>query len=518
MTKKHRTVSNLGPSRIYWRNQGSELRAYADLRHLGAGRVALIPPGEKRATNDPAVAEELLRLRVNELVRRRRDRVLLGIEPDADLTEYAIYHLGVMQDLDEYSPAWLTVTEAHLARAVAFFTRYQYATQENREPEPRSRNLAAIGVRDTSAYVRWLKCLPNGRGSMLGNQAVRHHLSALSKLFKRAISEGKLPMGQNPIAAMIDKPKIPPSRTQLLEVPELALLIESARTLPTRCGAGARRPLECAYPLIATLALTGIRDGEARRLKIQDLDFEAKCIEVRGTKTRGSVRTVPMHPQLEDILKTHVNKLGRKSGLVFPGRKGGVIGQWTGTLDMVASRLGYGRREIRTRRFRVSYATHRSTCDSVDVNTVRLELGHGSLAMMERVYTRAQRRSSRMGTEMAFRTEMLGPEHREILVKLRGGWTPGNGGQEQRLQLVGEFLTAVQGMSAPQIEAVTGVPAATLNRLRAGQYSVREINQLRMRAYLTHCCEKVGVTEALDYTAGSAAAHPWSAATPVCRM
>ncbi|MFL5384872.1 MAG: tyrosine-type recombinase/integrase [Longimicrobiaceae bacterium] len=447
------------------------------------------------------MAEELLRQRVNELVRRRRDRVLLGIEPDADLTEYAIYHLRVIQDLDEYSHAWLTVTEAHLARAVEFFTRYQYATQENREPEPRSRNLAAIGVRDTSAYVRWLKCLPNGRGSTLGSQAVRHHLSALSKLFKRAISEGKLPMGQNPVAAMLDKPKIPPSTTQLLEVPELALLIESARTLPMRCGAGARKPLECAYPLIATLALTGIRDGEARRLKIQDLDFEARCIEVRGTKTRGSVRTVPMHPQLEDILKTHVNKLGRTSGPVFPGRKGGVIGQWTGTLDMVASRSGHARGEIRTRRFRVSYATHRSTCDGVDANTVRLELGHGSLAMMERVYTRAQRRSSRMGIEMAFRTECLGSEHHGILAKLRGGWTPGTEGQDQRIDLVHRFLTAIHGMSAPQVEAVTGVPDATVNRLRAGQCAVREINQVRMRAYLTHGCEKVGVTEAPDHTA-----------------
>lgn len=33
--------------------------------------------------------------------------------------------------------------------------------------------------------------------------------------------------------------------------------------------------------------------------------------------------------------------------------------------------------------FRVSYATHRPTCDGVDSNTVRLELGHGSFAMME---------------------------------------------------------------------------------------------------------------------------------------
>jgi hypothetical protein len=199
-----------------------------------------------------------------------------------------------------------------------------------------------------------------------------------------------------------------------------------------------------------------------------------------------------MYPQLEEILKTHIHDLGRKAGPLFPGRNGGAFGQWTGTLDMVAARLGYARGEIRTRRFRVSYATHRSTCDGVDANTIRLELGHGSLAMMERVYVRAQRRSSRLGTEMAFRSESLGPEHQEILAKLRGGWTTVTEGHEQRIQLVQRFLTAIQGMSAAQVEAVTGVPDATVNRLRAGQRAVREINQIRMRAYLTHGFERVG--------------------------
>ena len=46
--------------RIRWRNQGGKDRAYADLRSLGGGQPALIPPGEKRATTDPEIAEKLL--------------------------------------------------------------------------------------------------------------------------------------------------------------------------------------------------------------------------------------------------------------------------------------------------------------------------------------------------------------------------------------------------------------------------------------------------------------------------
>jgi hypothetical protein len=44
---------------IRWRNQGGKLRAYAELRSLGGGRRALIPPGETRATTDPETAEIL---------------------------------------------------------------------------------------------------------------------------------------------------------------------------------------------------------------------------------------------------------------------------------------------------------------------------------------------------------------------------------------------------------------------------------------------------------------------------
>ncbi len=58
---------------------------------------------------------------------------------------------------------------------------------------------------------------------------------------------------------------------------------------------------------------------------------------------------------------------------------------------------------IRTRRFRTSYALHRYTCDDVDANPVRLEMGHSDLQMMARVYAKAQRRSERMGIEFSYR-------------------------------------------------------------------------------------------------------------------
>lgn len=331
-------------TRIYWRNQGGVQRAYADLRDLGGGQFALIAKGEKRATTDPVIAEELLRQRLNVLTDQRRNRVLLGIDPEADLEAYVVRHRQLKAESGEYSEKWLALSKKYLDRAVAFFTKHQHASDAEPDPEPRPRNLASISAQDVHAYTRWLKDQPNGRGGTHGKQTIRHHLHALSNVFKRAISEGKLPMGQNPVAAMMDKPTVPLSTTQLLEVDELTLLLESARTLP-RGGAGGRERLLCAYELVATFALTGLRENEARHLDVRDVDFGAACIDVRGTKTRGSIRTIPLHPQLAEILHPYVQRLHRRSGPLFTGRTGGPFGSWTGTLDAIATRGG-----IRTRR------------------------------------------------------------------------------------------------------------------------------------------------------------------------
>lgn len=477
-TIRNATGASARQSRIYWRNQGGKLRAYADLRDLGGGQVALIPKGEKRAATDPAIAEELLRQRLNDLAEKRRSRVLLGIDPDAELASYAIRHLQLKAESGEYSDRWLAISKKHLDRAVAFFTRYQHASDAEPDPEPRPRNLAAISATDVQAYAKWLRDQGNGRGGTQGKQTIR----AVQSLQARD-QRGDRGHGTKSGRGDDGQPTVPLSTTKPFEAEELALLLESARTLP-RGGAGGRERLLCAYELIATFALTGLRENEARHLDIRDVDFGAACIDVRGSKTRGSIRTVPLHPQLADILHPYVQRLRRRSGPLFTGRTGGPFGTWTGTLDAIAARVGYAPGEVRTRRFRVSYATHRSTCDGVDSNTVRLELGHGSFAMMERVYARAQRRSRRMGAEMAFRIEALGPEHAETVAKLRSGWEPSAGQRAQRRELVQRFLEAVKGKSAPQVEALTGIPVPTVKRFRAGQGGAQTANLGKMREYL----------------------------------
>jgi integrase/DNA-binding Xre family transcriptional regulator len=461
-------------SRIRWRDQGGQLRAYADLRDLGGGLRALIPQGETRATTDPEIAEHLLVQMTANLLERRRDKVLLGLDPDADLAEFAEHHLKAKARSGEYLEQWLTISRTYLDRAIAYFTQYQYATRANAKPEPRPRNLATISVVDMRDFVDWLATQPNGRGGVLGRASRRHHLSVLSGLFRRAISEGKLPMGSNPVAALMDKPKAPKSQTPWLEVDELALLLESARTLTDHWNAIGQKGLPTfAYEFLATFILTGAREGEIRRLQVSHLDFDSLSIYIPGTKTDGSERTMPMHPQLAEILLPHVQRLARRDGFVFTTASGAPVGDWRKILDAIATRAGFPKGQIRTRVFRTSYITHRLACIDqgapIDPYQVAREVGHSSLAMIMKVYGRVQRRRVRM-EEFAFRTDVIGPH---LQPRLQALYSPPPAaereGAAEAAELVQRFRTATARMTTGEICTATGIAKATVNRIRAGK-------------------------------------------------
>ena len=90
------------------------------------------------------------------------------------------------------------------------------------------------------------------------------------------------------------------------------------------------------YPLVATLAFTGLRFGEASALQWGDIDEEAGLIRIRRAQWRGRVsttktgkiRSVPLIPELATVLREHRNRLvaeeapGLGEGWVFPSSVG----------------------------------------------------------------------------------------------------------------------------------------------------------------------------------------------------
>src|SRR5690606_15050433 len=212
-----------------------------------------------------------------------------------------------------------------------------------------------------------------------------------------------VPLGHNPVALLMEKPTARRQEARWLEAHEAALLLEAARThRPKRDDVA----MPFAYPLLATFLLTGGRTSEVLGLEVEDLSFDRRTItfrpnEHRRLKTLTSHRTVPMHPQLEGILRQYVfGGQGPISGLLFPATRlpksakerhePKMITDWRKSLDAIAERAGWKEGEIRTKAFRHTYCAARlQTLDSgapVSVYTVAKELGHGGDSMVRRVY------------------------------------------------------------------------------------------------------------------------------------
>lgn len=300
------------------------------------------------------------------------------------------------RDVIQFTDAWLAVTERYLERSFSYL---------GTERDP-----ATITVADIRGLIAWLGTVPTRRRDRvrpddhnarltLSAVSIDHHLGALSNLFRRAISEGYVPPGFNPVAALMEKPKGKATEARWLEIHEAALLLEAARTYQAP-----EEGTPCGHPLIATFLLTGGRETEVYGLELDDVSFERKTITFRPNrwrrlKTQGSHRAVPLWPQLEAILRAYLKGLHRPTGeLLFPSvareksrEPEAMLTDCRKLLDHIAKRAGWKRGEIRTKMFRHTYCAARlQTLDRgapVPLYTVSRELGHASQTMVQRVYS-----------------------------------------------------------------------------------------------------------------------------------
>jgi integrase len=384
-------------------------RWYGDFRDLGGKQEALIPNGEKRATSDQDVAADLATKRVKVLEAKRRGIGLIGIGEVDGLGKYAAYHLQRKQQLGEATDWSLTGVQLALERACEFFGADTLLTK--------------IAVTDVQDWATWLRGKYPGRNGhkVLSDGAVRHHLNALSNLYKRAIGEKKLPLGCNPVAAWDKKPHGRPQEARWLEVHEAALLLEACKTYRVSTGDmdddQDYEAIGDLHALIATHLLTGGRPAEVRGLLRTDVNFDRKTVTFRPNafrrlKTDGSSRTVPLWPQLERILRDYLAGPNAPTGaLLFPSLHRRVRGDATermltdvrGALDRVALVAGWQPGEIRSKMFRHTYCAARlQTLDGgapVSTFTVSRELGHGAETLVKQVY-------GHLGT-MRHRTEVV---------------------------------------------------------------------------------------------------------------
>jgi integrase len=370
-------------NRLYWRNQGGVDRAYGDFRDfadVGGKREALVPAGAMRATSDADIAHKLIADRLGELEERRRHRILLDVPRHGGLADFAQYHLVQKAKNKRVTEEWVAQTQYQLEEAVRFFGPM--------------RELGSVRTRDIQEYANHLRESPSPSGRIRAEGTIKHYLASLSNLYTRAQSEGYVPPGYNPVAALMDKPVARREEARWLEVHEAALLLEAAR----RYSPGADA-LPFMHALIATFLLTGGRKSEVLGLEVGDISFDRKTVTFRPNhwrrlKTRPSRRTVPLWPQLEAILRDHVfGRPGPLGTLLFPSTQKDAERPVTDvrkSLDAIGELAGFDRGEIRTKVFRHTYCAARlQTLDNgapVSQWTVSREMGHGGRSMVERVY------------------------------------------------------------------------------------------------------------------------------------
>jgi len=377
--------------RLYTRRNGRHYADFRDYGEVGGGQEALKPPGATRATTDRGEALRLAEARFYDLEALRREKRGGGIP--SQLKPAAEAFLRDLEGSNEVTPDWKTQMRVHLEAAVHHFG-------------------AAKPLYSISKYgvVRWCDHLAaNGyeRGP-LGPTSVKQYQGTLSKLFKFVAAHRPTPVTENPAVELPRKPKgfqKKESRRKLefLEVQEVALLLFAARetrSLPST------RLYPYLYEFLATVFLSGLRLSEAGGLRVcdvalrSDFDFHGPHINVEVTPNRrvkndSSIRRVPLWPQLEEVLSPLIKErlvFGLDAPL-FPRSADEPhlpVGDVTKSIDNVALLCGYPKDTIRSLLARHTYCTVRlQTVDNeapIAQSTVSKEMGHGSEAMVKRIY------------------------------------------------------------------------------------------------------------------------------------
>jgi integrase len=96
------------------------------------------------------------------------------------------------------------------------------------------------------------------------------------------------------------------ARPYLYSKEDIQRLLSAALELPCRYTRCKLRPWTY-YCLFGLLSVSGLRLGEARNLKLSDIDFDAAVLTIRGTKF-GKSRLVPMHASTCAVLQDYITR------------------------------------------------------------------------------------------------------------------------------------------------------------------------------------------------------------------
>ena len=215
----------------------------------------------------------------------------------------------------------------------------------------------------------------------LNHNSIRHHISVLRSFFNYLMDNDVAK--QNPFA-LVNQPKTQKRMPEFLYLDEFEMLVDSIDTSDL-LGQRNRMLLELLYA-------TGIRVGEAIKIKLVDMDYYQDLIRVTGKGNK--MREVPFNPICEEYMKAYQEEVrpellakSKESHPYFLVNQYGRPMTERGVYDII-KRVGQKsglNKKIHPHMFRHTFATHLLD-QGADLRIVQEMMGHADIASTQ-IYT-----------------------------------------------------------------------------------------------------------------------------------
>jgi integrase/recombinase XerD len=220
-----------------------------------------------------------------------------------------------------------------------------------------------ITARDVLSYVQYLREVRDN-----GDSAINRSVVVLRQFYAAMVAMAQLEYGDNPLASFPSIKAVPRKLPVALSSDQVSRLLDEPKP-DTILGLRDRA-------LLALLYGTGIRASECASLRNTNVDLVQLTITVQGKG--GHERTIPLNPQLAEVLRTYVEARGPalNNAPLFRSRFGRPLSRG-GIYERVRtwgqrSRVGI---PLSPHRIRHTFATHLVRA-GVGLVTIRDLLGH----------------------------------------------------------------------------------------------------------------------------------------------
>lgn len=288
----------------------------------------------------------------------------------------------------EFASTWVA-DRRNEGLAVKTIENYEWALSYHLLPVFKDTLVSEITVQAVDDYKR-----AKAAEGVLGANAINQTLTRLAQILELAVEYGLLPA--NPARGRRRRLPSTKPRRPFVQPEQLPALLEAAEKLYGGRG----------RPLLATLAGSGLRIGEALALERRDVNLARGTLTIRQAKTEAGVRVVDLTPALREELALWLDRRDRDpAALVFPTNAGqpdnrhNVLRMLTRAIDRANKRLVVLGIEpigkVSPHGLRRTFASLRTAAGD-DPVYIAAQIGHEDVGFTLRVYAQAVKHRQRL--------------------------------------------------------------------------------------------------------------------------